>query len=39
MAPTLTGTCNCGSGRLEVTEAFVSASCCHCTRCQRRIGA
>ena len=34
----LTGGCGCGAVRYEVTEPFVSASYCHCTRCQRRTG-
>ena len=34
----LTGGCNCGAVRFEVTEPLVSASYCHCTRCQRRSG-
>jgi hypothetical protein len=34
----ITGHCLCGSVRFEVTEPFVSASYCHCTRCQRRTG-
>jgi len=34
----LTGGCLCGAVRYEVTEPFVSASYCHCTRCQRRTG-
>lgn len=34
----LTGGCLCGSVRYEIDEAFVSASYCHCTRCQRRTG-
>jgi hypothetical protein len=34
----LTGGCNCGGVRFEVTEPLVSASYCHCTRCQRRTG-
>lgn len=34
----LTGGCLCGGVRFEVTEALVSASYCHCTRCQRRTG-
>jgi hypothetical protein len=38
MAPTLTGGCGCGAVRFEVTAPFVSASYCHCTRCQRRTG-
>ena len=35
---TLTGGCGCGAVRFEVTEPLVSASYCHCTRCQRRTG-
>jgi hypothetical protein len=34
----LTGGCNCGAVRYEVSEALVRASYCHCTRCQRRTG-
>ena len=34
----LTGGCLCGGVRFEVTEPLVSASWCHCTRCQRRTG-
>ncbi len=34
----MTGGCNCGAVRYEVSEPFVSASYCHCTRCQRRTG-
>ena len=34
----LTGGCLCGAVRYEVTEPLVSASYCHCTRCQRRSG-
>lgn len=34
----LTGSCLCGSVRFEVGEPVVSASYCHCTRCQRRTG-
>jgi hypothetical protein len=34
----LTGGCNCGSVRYEVTEPLVRASDCHCRRCQRRTG-
>ena len=37
--PLLAGGCNCGAVRFELTEPFVSASYCHCTRCQRRSGA
>ena len=35
----LTGGCNCGAVRYEVTAPLVSASYCHCKRCQRRSGA
>ncbi len=35
----LTGGCNCGVVRFEVTEPLVGASYCHCKRCQRRSGA
>jgi hypothetical protein len=38
MSLPLTGSCLCGGVRFEVTEPFVSASYCHCTRCQRRTG-
>jgi hypothetical protein len=34
----LSGGCLCGGVRFELTEAPVSASYCHCTRCQRRTG-
>ena len=34
----LTGGCNCGAVRYEITEPLVSAGYCHCTRCQRRTG-
>jgi hypothetical protein len=34
----LTGRCNCGGVTFEVTEPPVSASWCHCSRCQRRTG-
>ena len=34
----MTGGCLCGGVRYEVTEPFLSASYCHCTRCQRRTG-
>lgn len=34
----LTGGCNCGAVRFEVTEPLVYAYYCHCTRCQRRSG-
>jgi hypothetical protein len=34
----LTGGCNCGGVRFEVADTPVSASWCHCTRCQRRTG-
>ena len=34
----LTGGCLCSGVRYELTEPPVSASYCHCTRCQRRSG-
>jgi hypothetical protein len=34
----LTGGCLCGGVRFEIAEPLVSASYCHCTRCQRRTG-
>jgi len=34
----ITGGCLCGGVRFEITEPLVSASYCHCTRCQRRTG-
>jgi hypothetical protein len=34
----LTGGCMCGSVRFEVAEQPVTASYCHCKRCQRRTG-
>ena len=37
-AETLTGACLCGGVRFELTEPPLSASYCHCTRCQRRSG-
>jgi hypothetical protein len=38
-ADPLTGGCNCGAVRYEVTEPLVGASYFHCRRCQRRSGA
>jgi len=35
----LTGGCNCGAVRFEVTAPLLIASYCHCKRCQRRSGA
>ena len=35
----LTGGCNCGAVRFEVTGPLVIAGYCHCKRCQRRSGA
>jgi hypothetical protein len=38
--PTLpmTGGCNCGAVRFEVSAPFTMANYCHCRRCQRRTG-
>jgi len=35
----LTGGCNCGAVRYEVSAPLIRASYCHCKRCQRRSGA
>jgi len=35
----LTGGCGCGAVRFRITRPLVSATYCHCTRCQRRTGA
>lgn len=35
----LTGGCNCGAVKFEVTETPVYSYYCHCTRCQKRSGA
>lgn len=35
----LMGGCNCGAVRYVVTQPLLSASYCHCRRCQRRSGA
>jgi hypothetical protein len=35
----ITGGCNCGAVRFEVTAPLIGASYCHCRRCQRRSGA
>src|SRR5262245_54792411 len=34
----LTGHCLCGGVRYEITKPLVTATYCHCTRCQRRTG-
>jgi hypothetical protein len=34
----LTGGCGCGAVRFDVSQPFLSAGYCHCTRCQRRTG-
>lgn len=34
----LIGGCLCGGVRFEISAPLVSASYCHCTRCQRRSG-
>jgi hypothetical protein len=35
----LTGGCNCGAVRYEVSAPLMGATYCHCRRCQRRSGA
>ena len=35
----VTGACGCGAVRFEISEPFLGATYCHCTRCQRRTGA
>jgi hypothetical protein len=35
----LTGTCGCGAVRFEISQPFLGATYCHCTRCQHRTGA
>jgi hypothetical protein len=34
----LTGGCGCGAVSFEIDAPLLSASYCHCTRCQRRTG-
>ena len=34
----LTGGCNCGAVRYELTAPLLRATYCHCRRCQRRTG-
>jgi hypothetical protein len=34
----ITGGCNCGAVRFEISEPFEFSMYCHCTRCQRRTG-
>ncbi len=38
MSAVLSGGCNCGAVRFEISEPLLSARYCHCTRCQRRTG-
>lgn len=38
VSPLLTGACNCGAVRFEITEPLFGVRYCHCTRCQRRTG-
>ena len=35
----ITGGCNCGAVRFEISQPLLEASYCHCKRCQRRGGA
>ena len=34
----LTGGCNCGAVRFEISEPLLGSAYCHCSRCQRRTG-
>ena len=36
--PLHTGGCGCGAVRFEIDAPLLSASWCHCTRCQHRTG-
>jgi hypothetical protein len=38
MVALITGTCGCGAVRFEIDRPLLSASYCHCTRCQHRTG-
>ena len=38
MADVIAGGCGCGAVRFEVDRRLLSASYCHCMRCQRRTG-
>lgn len=38
MSAVLTGGCNCGAVRFEISEPLAEARYCHCRRCQRRSG-
>ena len=39
MAETLHGSCLCGGVRFEITEPFLNANHCHCSRCRKHSGA
>lgn len=34
----ITGGCNCGAVRFEISEPLLGAALCYCKRCQRRTG-
>ena len=36
--PALTGGCNCGAVRYQVTRSFLTVYICHCHLCQKRTG-
>jgi hypothetical protein len=38
MAETLHGSCLCGGVRFEITEPFLNANHCHCSRCRKHSG-
>jgi hypothetical protein len=39
VATHLTGSCLCGGVRFEVTQPFLRANHCHCSRCRKHSGA
>lgn len=38
MAPTMTGSCQCGAVRFRILGAFESFFLCHCSRCRKDTG-
>jgi hypothetical protein len=39
MVEPLQGSCLCGAVRFEITEPFLNANHCHCSRCRKHSGA